>query len=87
MIFPLPEEPPYSKRKDKEQTNRKGNTVLVAADFSHCSVAALRRATTIPNAPGFAWRRDVHFFQSIFNSPFGAKIIQRLWAGTPRFHQ
>jgi len=36
-----------SKRKDKEQTNRKGNTVLVAVDFSPCSVVALRRARTI----------------------------------------
>ena len=36
-----------SKRKDKGQTNRKGNTVLVAVDFSPCSVIALRRARTI----------------------------------------
>jgi nucleotide-binding universal stress UspA family protein len=36
-----------SKRKDKEQKNRKGNTVLVAVDFSPCSVVALRRARTI----------------------------------------
>ena len=36
-----------SKKKDKEQANRKGNTVLVAVDFSPCSVIALRRARTI----------------------------------------
>ena len=36
-----------SKRKDKEQTNRKGNTILVAVDFSPCSVIALRRSRTI----------------------------------------
>jgi nucleotide-binding universal stress UspA family protein len=36
-----------SKRKDEEQTNRKGNTVLVAVDFSPCSVVALRRAKSI----------------------------------------
>ena len=36
-----------SKRKEKGQTNRKGNTVLVAVDFSPCSVVALRRARAI----------------------------------------
>ena len=36
-----------SKRKEKGQTNRKGITVLVAVDFSPCSVVALRRARTI----------------------------------------
>ncbi|MBE9542633.1 MAG: universal stress protein, partial [Proteobacteria bacterium] len=36
-----------SKRKDKGQTDLKGITVLVAVDFSPCSVVALRRARTI----------------------------------------
>ena len=36
-----------SKRKDKKQTDLKGITVLVAVDFSPCSVVALRRARAI----------------------------------------
>ena len=32
---------------DNEQTNRKGNTVLVAVDFSPCSVFALKRAKSL----------------------------------------
>ena len=36
-----------NERPDKKQTDLKGVTVLVAVDFSPCSVIALRRVRTI----------------------------------------